>query len=422
MGKVIWYCHHYAGSPSLGMSYRPYYLAQAFKKFGHKPYVVASSFHHLHAEPRQQSAPLVNETIDGVDYCWLKTNAYQGNGIGRIRNMMAYARQLKRQASALVKVTGQPEVIIVSSSHPLHFKVANDIAQRYDAQLIFEVRDLWPLSLIDLVGLSAWHPLVVWLGHIEKCAYRNADVVVSLLQDSQEHMVERGLANDKFHYIPNGVANNHLADIHGQLPSELELAINQQRQMGKTLIGYAGAHGIPNALDQLLDALAIVQEQGKSDIHVFAIGKGIKKQHLLDKARQLNLHNISFYPPIPKVCVPTFLQQMDGLYLGWQDKAIYRYGMSPNKLFDYMLAAKPVIHATNSSHDLVAQAECGVSVPAESPIDLATSLSHFCAMSPAKREYFGQNGKNYVLAHHNYDVLAQQYNKLFNDKDNHVGG
>src|SRR5690606_28442346 len=110
-----------------------------------------------------------------------------------------------RQADSLIAQYGVPDAIIGSSPHPYMFLATHRLARRYNAASIFEVRDLWPLSLVEFAGVSPRHPLVVATGWLEKFAYRKADSVVSLQSGSQPYMCGRGLAAERWHYIPNGV-------------------------------------------------------------------------------------------------------------------------------------------------------------------------------------------------------------------------
>ena len=94
----ILYLNHYAGSPALGMEYRPYYLAREWVRAGHAVTMVAASFSHVRArQPQRDGAPLVapmSESVDGIIYRWFPTPAYQGNGLGRVKNIWAFLRQV----------------------------------------------------------------------------------------------------------------------------------------------------------------------------------------------------------------------------------------------------------------------------------------------------------------------------------------
>jgi glycosyltransferase involved in cell wall biosynthesis len=408
--KTIWYCHPYAGSPQEGMSYRPYYLAKYWKKAGHQAYVISASFHHLLHEPRAQKQPVCYQDIGGVDYIRLKTPHYQNNSLKRIWNMMAYAWQIHKHQKKLLHITGQPDVIIISSSHPFHYLSLYRLAKKFNIPLIFEVRDLWPSSLIELLNLKKWHPLIIMLSLIEKHAYRHADSVVSLLADAQPYMVSKGLNPKKFAYIPNGAD----CDIQEKrnLPEILENTIAELKKNHQFLIGYAGALGVPNAMEHFIKAMEIIQKT-HPHMHAIIVGKGQQKAELIRYCQAQQIHNVSFFEPIPKTQVFHFLKEMDLLYLGWQDTSLYQYGVSPNKIFDYMLAAKPILESGGGKHSLMKLACCGKTCMAANPNIIAKNIIEMNQTSSEVLNQLGQSAQKYVIKHHHYQFIAANYSRLW---------
>lgn len=409
---VIWYLHHYAGAPSLGMSYRPYYLCQEFNRQGYQSWIIGASFHHLLNTPMHQSEPVLHQKVDDQNFIFLKTPSYQGNTHKRFINMLSYAWRLWRQHKQLVAITGIPSVIIVSSAHPFHYYFARRIANKYHARLIFEVRDLWPLSLIELMNVSPANLLTRLLGHIEKSAYRTADFVVSLLPYAFDYMRTKGLDKRRFVHISNGVSIKDVAEQH-ILNKDASQLVDIQKQKGKFLIAYAGAHGVPNSLDDLLAALVLLKNEGYDRVHFFLIGDGCEKRTLQQLAEQHKLSSVTFMDKLPKNQVAPFLQLMDAVYLGWKKKQLYQYGVSPNKLFDYMLAAKPILQAFSSPNDLIKQIGCGVTVEAENPAAIADGIKQMAATTPDELLSMGNKGRNAVLSEFTYPQLAQKYTGLF---------
>ena len=107
--------------------------------------------------------------------------------------------------------------------------------------------------------------------------------------------------------------------------------------------------------------------------------------------------------------LPSLLAVMDVCYIGLQRQPLFRFGVSPNKLMDYMMAGKPVIHAIEAGNDLVAESGCGISVPPEDPVAIAEAIKKLMSMSSAEREEMGGRGKEYVIANHDYKVLARKF-------------
>ena len=312
---VIWYLHHYAGAPSLGMSYRPYYLSKEFDRQGYQTHVIGSGFHHLLNKPINITEPVKQTIIDGQAYIFLKTPHYTRN-VKRVLNILSYAWKVWRYRKKLLEITGIPSVIIVSSSHPFHYFSARAIAKKYKAKLIFEVRDLWPLSFIELLGFSPRHPLVLLMNYIERSAYRQADYVVSLLPHAFPYMSERGLRKDRFVYISNGAATDELFESPQTTPIEYEQLIALKKQQGQFIIGYVGAHGVPNSMDDLLRALILLKQQDINNIHVILIGDGCQKNTLRLMAEAHQLDSVTFCEPVPKRQILSILGLMDAVYLG----------------------------------------------------------------------------------------------------------
>lgn len=407
--KNIWYCHHYAGSPSLGMSYRPYYLTRAFRQQGHNAFVVSAAFHHLLLDPQEQQEKAKKKIIDDVPFILLKTRAYQGNGLSRILNMLDYARVFKKEQDKIIALTGKPDVIIVSSAHPFHFPILKNIAKKYNAKLIFEVRDLWPLSLQVLLNKNALHPLILYLSMLEKRAYKQSDYVVSVLKNASSYMQSRGLKEEKFRYIPNGVCleeeieADDLPDSHLQMIKSIEPY--------KFKLGYAGALGEPNAMSYVIDAMQLLQQKN-IPVHLIIVGDGQLKNQLIQQSQELGLSNVTFLPRIAKRAIPTFLKQMDALYLGWQPSEIYQYGVSPNKLFDYMASGKPIIESGGDQSGIVKEAECGFQCESAKPEQIAEQIEKVLRLTLSERESLGRNSLKSV-SNYDYDMLARLYAQNF---------
>jgi glycosyltransferase involved in cell wall biosynthesis len=401
----ILYLNHYAGSPALGMEYRPYYLAREWVRAGHQVTMVAASYSHVRARQPEVGSEPKAEAIDGIEYRWFPAPAYQGNGLGRVKNIWAFLRQVWAAADTLVRDT-RPDLVIASSTYPMDIWVARRLARKAGATLVFEVHDLWPLSPIELSGMSRWHPFIMLCQYAEDTAYRTADVVVSMLPKVHDYMVSRGLALHKLAIVPNGITLDEWQGEPQPLRSEVAAALRAARDAGRTVVGYAGSHGLPNALDTLLDAAALLRGE---PVQIVMVGDGHEKQRLAQRVQNEGLGNVTLLPPIPKAQIPSFLAAIDLAYIGWQRVPIYRFGIAPNKLMDYMMASVPVLHSVEAGNDPVAEAGCGLTVPPESPQAVADGLRSLAALSVDERRTMGERGRAFVLAHHTYPVLARRF-------------
>jgi glycosyltransferase involved in cell wall biosynthesis len=164
--------------------------------------------------------------------------------------------------------------------------------------------------------------------------------------------------------------------------------------------------GLPNALDVLLDAAA----QLRTDpIAIVLVGGGHERDRLARRIADERLDHAVLLPPVPKTQVPSLLAAFDVAYIGWQRVPIYRFGIAPNKLMDYMMAGLPVLHSVDAGNDPVAESGCGLTVAPESPDAVAGGLRRLAALSAAERRAMGERGRAYVLAHHTYPVLARDF-------------
>jgi glycosyltransferase involved in cell wall biosynthesis len=397
--------NHYAGSSTHGMEYRPFYLAREWTRLGNRVRIVAASYSHVRTQPPRVQGNPTHEEIDGISYTWLRTPAYRGNGVGRARNMLTFVGQLLKHGTRLAD-DQRWDVVIASSTYPLDIFPAFRIAKKCAAKLIFEVHDLWPLSPIELGGMSPNHPFILLLQWAESFAYRNADHVVSMLPKAESYMRAHGMAEHKFAYLPNGIDVTEWQGHAGPIPPEHRATLSRLRQEGRFIVGYAGAHGLANALDVLLEAAHLLQTQS---VAFMLVGHGPDKEVLQQRARRLRLAHTFFLPPVPKPAIPTLLSSMDALFIGLKRKPIFRFGISPNKLMDYMMAAKPVVQAIDAGNDLVAESGCGLSVPPEDPTAIAQAVSQLMRLTPDQREAMGRRGKQYILTNHNYRTLAQRF-------------
>jgi len=399
------YINHYAGTPALGMEYRPYYLAREWVRMGHRVTMLAASYSHVRTLQPRIYGREARQVIDGIDYRWFRTPRYRGNGIGRLRNILAFLRGVHTAGDRLIAQC-KPDVVIASSTYPLDIWVARGIAHRAQAVLVHEVHDLWPLTLIEVSGLSPRHPFVWLCQKAEDAACRDANLVVSMLPVVKEHLAAHGLQTRKLQIVPNGIVPEDWEGEPEPLREDVAAALSAARAAGETVIGYAGSMGVPNALDTLLDAAALLRD---SQMRILLVGDGHERGRLVRRIADEGLTHVTWLPPIPKPQVRNLLQGIDIAYIGWQPSPIYRFGIAPNKLMDYMMAERPVLHAVKAGNDPVAESGCGRTVPPGDPAAVATGLRELAAMDRDALRAMGERGRAHVLAHHSYPVLAQQF-------------
>jgi glycosyltransferase involved in cell wall biosynthesis len=254
--------------------------------------------------------------------------------------------------------------------------------------------------------MPKWHPFIMIMQIAEDFAYKKADKVISILPKTLDYMVSRGLDAKKFVHIPNGIDIEEWLSLNDQLPDEHRAIIERLKKEGKFLLGYAGSFGIANALNYFVESAIYLRDL---PVSLVLVGQGPEKDKLLRFVERNNLTSVSFLPALSKDSIPNFLNEMDILYIGWENSPLYRFGISPNKIFDYMMSAKPIIHAVKAANDPVSESGCGISVSPEDPVAIAEAIKKLIEMSPQEREETGKRGRKYVINSHDYRILAKKF-------------
>jgi glycosyltransferase involved in cell wall biosynthesis len=255
--------------------------------------------------------------------------------------------------------------------------------------------------------MSDRHPFIRIMQRAEDYYCRRADLVVSVLPNAIEHLMTRGLPPDRYVVVPNGV--DMTVDQELESPPEMHLnVLRGARAAGRFVVLYMGSVGLSNRLDALLHAVYLVSDLA---VQVVIIGQGPEKGNLKRLASDLDLKSVSFLPPVPRRQLHELLTLADIAYAGVGASPLYRYGISLNKLYEYMMAGVCVLFAGAEDvfNDLVSDAGAGLSVAHASPEDIADGIRRLCALTQEERAELGRQGADYCRNHFDYRVLAGSY-------------
>lgn len=393
---IVWIINHYAQEPGGAGGTRHFSLAKQLKSKGYLPYIIAAStVHNQQAQRLEEGEVFRIEWHEEIPFVWLKSSRYEGNGIKRLQNMLAFAWQLLNKK--LTQSIPKPDIVIGSSPHPFAALGAERLAARHKAHFLCEIRDFWPISLIELGKLHRLHPLALVMFGIERWLYKRASRILVVQQRSDLYLMPLGVPPEKLLYLPNGI------DI--SLFPEPAPAPNRE---DFTLM-YFGAHGNGNALDNILYAMKIVEEQNnKKHIKLRLVGDGPLKPVLENLSHSLGLKHVSFEAPVPKRDIPKLAAEADALVFNVVDMPILRYGISANKLFDYLAAKRPVIFACNAVNNPVADADAGITIAAGDPKAMADAIIRISETSLTERLAMGERGREYVTRTHSFEALGEK--------------
>jgi glycosyltransferase involved in cell wall biosynthesis len=386
--------NHYAIPPNYGGGTRHFSLAKELERAGHEVLIVAASYHHFvntQQVTRRRPAALVN--YDEVRLLYLRTPTYSGNGGRRLLNMCVFAVRVARLQ--LPKTWAPFDVVIGSSPHPFAALGASSLSRRWGCPFILEIRDLWPASLVQVAGYSSSSITVRVLALLERLLYRRATGVVSLLEHASSHFERYGVPSDRVFFVPNGVDFD-------LVPKPLP---PRARSDGEFRVAYTGSMGPPNSLDVVLDAAAELLRRG-SPVHFDLYGSGSDRGRLEKRVAEERIANTRFHDPVPKNDVYALMQSADALVISIADSPLYGLGMSMNKLWDYMAAARPVI--VSGANATVSAEKAGLVVPAGDAAALATAVDGLRTMALEEREAMGLRGRAWIEEHQSMKVLARR--------------
>jgi len=404
MGNRLWILNHYAVSPDLPGITRHFDLGREFVKRGHEVTIFASGFdHNIRKYTKVDRNKLFStEVYDGVRFVWINTFPYYKNDWRRVVNMLSYGLRVLSCTKGFEK----PDAIIGSSVHPFAALSGWWLSRKYKAKFFFEERDLWPQALVDMGALRENSSIAKVLYALESFLYKKAQKVIFPMPGGVEYAIGRGVSRDKIVWLPQGVNLERFNDPK-PLEADSDIAICFRRNKDKFKVIYTGAHGFANGLESLINCASILRDS-YPDIHFFLIGDGPEKAHLIERAKKMMLDNISFLNAVSKSEIPSVLANADLLVHILKRIEVLRFGISANKMFDYMASAKPIVTAIEISNNPVVEAKCGIAVEPENAEALAKAIIEIYDMSDEKRRELGLNGRRYVEKYHDIRVLADQ--------------
>lgn len=390
----VWIVNHYAYGPFHSAGNRHFSLARELVSRGYEVLIITTSFFHKTREETRlnHGQTYRHEDIDGVRFLWLRTPPYVGNDWRRGWNMAVFAWRVWRRTG--LRGSQSPAVVLGSSPSLLGAYAARRLARRLRLPFVLEVRDLWPDMLVTMSKLSERHPFIRFHAFLERRLYRSSDAIITVLPGAGPRIREKGGEPSRIYSVPNG------ADL-SRIPS----APRQPKGRSVTFM-YAGAHGPAQALDTVLDAAAIVQEEyWGGRVRFELIGEGSVKQELEERANRLGLENVWFRPAVPRSEIYSYLREADAFILTLKDSPVFQWGVSPNKLFDYLAMSRPTIFAVNTPFNPVKEADAGLTIPAEEPRALAQAVRQICEMDAGERRAMGARGRKHV--EEVYDIRKQ---------------
>jgi len=400
--KTVWLICKYASPQKYYFGTRHFYFAEEWVKNGHDVTIFTSTASHLTDKLPQFAGSRMVEDIAGVRTVWLKVlKSTKSSSAARVLSWMHFEWKVLTTSKKQIK---KPDVIIASSLSILSIISGFHLSRYYKARFILEIRDIWPLSAMQLGGYSASHPFMWLLGKLERYGYRKADVIVGTMPNLIEHVKEVEPRFKACICIPQGIKKEQLATAE---PLDATY-IAQTFTPGTFKVVYAGTVNLNNPIEVLLKAVSQIPANQKIEAYILGSGSMLENY----KQKYAFCERIKFIAPLPKILVKAFLQHTD-LCFDSIDSEIARFGLSRNKWIDYMNSGKPIICSYNGYESMINEAKCGSFVAFGDVNLLMKEIKMYRDMPKERLRDMGEKGRKYLEENRLFEKLANDYQRLF---------
>ncbi len=397
--KSIWYISKYVKTSYVGNSgSRGFYLLDELSKKGFKC-TIFSSYPYKNIKSFKKIISKINSNFS---YIYLDSYKYKkSNSLQRILSWFDFERKLLFLKK---KNLPKPDVVIVSSLSILTIINGLILKKKYSCKLFFEVRDIWPLTLIEEGGFSDKNLMIIFLKYIEFIGYKYSDHIIGTMPNLKEHVNNiLGYSKD-VSCIPIGFNKNEIIKSR-KIDKKIAVKIPDY----KFIVGYFGGIGISNALNSFFDSIEILNKNNNK-IHFIIAGDGDLRDKFYSKTKYLN--NITFLPLIEKKSIFSIMSKCDLLYFSTHNSKIWKYGQSLNKLVDYMLVGLPIIGSYNGYETMINESGCGEFIEPYNSNLIIRKILEYQSMSIKERINIGKKGQKWILKNRSYETLSNNLSEI----------
>lgn len=397
--KRVWIFNHYAGKPSNMNGLRHYYFSKYLIENGYESIVFASStIHNSDKNLIKDHEKYIISNEDGIPFVYVKARSYQGNGMKRIFNMFDYYRGLFKVS----KKFERPDIIVASSVHPLTLLAGIKLARKYKIPCICEVRDLWPESFVAYDVVKKFNPILGLLYMGEKWLYKKADKLIFTMEGGKDYIIEKGwnredggpIDLDKVYHINNGIDLN-------SFKYNLDHYVLKDNDLSDTdffKVIYTGSIRKVNNVEALIDVAMLLKDQ---KVKFLIWGDGDQLEGLKERVLEEKLDNVVFKGSVEKKYIPYITSRGDLNIIFGKSLPLFRFGISMNKLFDYLAAGKPILTTFQPAYSIIQKYNTGIELEEYDPAIIAEKIMYLKNLSSEEYQEYCSNS---IKAASDYDI------------------
>ena len=397
--KILYLSQYFP--PEIGATQtRAYEMATGLIRAGHQVTILTEVPNHPEGiiRPEYRGRLWAREDLNGMEVIrvWVKASPTK-NLSTRLAFYLSY--MINATLAGLLLARGSYDVVFASAPPLFVGGAALVLSRLRRLPLVFEVRDLWPQSAIELGEIK--NPWAIRLAErLESLCYQRSARLVAVTQGILQELLRRGYPEGKLTYIPNG-ANTAL---YQPRPKDPEI-VKRLGLEGKFVAIYTGLHGLIHGMEAIIESARTLRDQ--RDLLFLLVGGGVRKSELKAMAERYGLENVLFLPEQPESELPRYLSCAD-IGLATTKRLKLCEGTLPVKMFSYMACGLPVILAVKGeAREVLEEARAGIPVEPEDPGQLAAAILRL-RDDPALRQEYGRNGREFVTKRYDRRKLAAE--------------
>lgn len=379
--KRIWLVSHYSMPPEYEMRIKTEMYAHYLGQKGYDVTIFsASTIHNTDINLIIDKSPYIERKYGDLKFVHIRCSDYSGNGIKRIINMQQFAYRFRRIAKNLP----QPDVV-VADVNCTNYKQIYLYCKKRRIPFYVDVRDLWPASIVAYCGFHENGLLVKYLYHREKTMYKQATGIIFSMEGGYEyikdHHWEHAIPKSKVYYINNGVD----LDQFRYNKEKYQINDNDLKDPDTFKVIYTGSIRKVNNLGLLLDSAKLVKNK---KIKFLVWGDGDELLMLKRRVVDENITNVVFKGKVEKKFVPYIVSSADLNFAHNTSAFLFKYGISFNKIFDYMAAGKPIFFDFPCDYNPAVEEKCGIDIDNTSSVAIASTIDSISKLDKEKYQYY----------------------------------